>query len=222
MALSDRGAGLTERTQAGLDRHTALSDRGAGLTGRTQAGLDRHTALSDRGAGAGERTQAGLDRHTALSDREASAREGGAFFDPLTGVYFPTAGLMQLEREMTRARLAGLALVLAFIDVDRLAVPKGSRGHGAGDRMLLGVAKALGASVRSYDLLRRTGGDAFVWALSGLDMASVTKRLALVNAALADAPEPGLVRFGLAELRPGDLPEDVVARANAALLLTTG
>jgi len=49
----------------------------------------------------------------------------------------------------------------------------------------------------------------------------VTERLALVNAALADAPEPGLVRFGLAELRPGDLPEDLVARARAALHLTT-
>jgi len=111
---------------------------------------------------------------------------------------------------------------LAFIDVDRLKAINESHGHAAGDRMLLEVAETLGSRVRSYDLLYRPGGDAFVWALSGLDMASVVERLALINAALADAPEPGLVRFGLAELRPGDLPEDLVARASAALLLTTG
>ena len=123
-------------------------------------------------------------------------------------MYLPAAALVELEREMARARLTELALVLAFVDVERLKAINGSHGHAAGDRMLLEVAETLGSRVRSYDLLYPPGGDAFIWAFSGLDMASVTERLALVNAALADAPEPGLVRFGLAELRPGDLPED--------------
>jgi len=114
-----------------------------------------------------------------------------------------------------------MPLVLAFIDVDRLKAVNDSRSHPAGDRMLLEVAHALGAKVRSYDLIHRPGGDGFVWALSGLDLPRVTKRLALVNTALAEGPQPGLVRFGLAELLPGDSPKDLVERASAALHLTT-
>lgn len=178
--------------------------------------------LREAGGWASERTQADLDRHTALADRGASARErDAASLDALTGVCLPAAALVELEREMARARRTELPLVLAFIDVDRLKAINDSQGHAAGDRMLLEVAKTLGSKVRSYDLLYRPGGDAFIWALSGLNMDSVTERLALLNAALADAPEPGLVRFGLAELRPGDLPEDLVARASAELPPTT-
>ncbi len=219
-AQTVRGVGAGGRTQAGLDRDAAQTVRGVGAGGRTQAGLDRDAAQTVRGVGASGRTQAGLDRDTAHSDRDSSAKDEDAFFDPRTGVYFTKASLVQLEREIARARLTQQPLVLALIDIDRLKVPDHAGDHAAGDRMLLGVAKALGASVRSYDLLHRSGGDAFAWALSGLKMATVKKRLAIVNAALADAPEPGLVRFGIAELRPDDLPHDVVERANAALHLT--
>ena len=122
---------------------------------------------------------------------------------------------------MARARRKETPLVLAFIDVDRLKAVNDSRSHPAGDRMLLEVANALGAKVRSYDLILRPGGDGFVWALSGLNLPHVTERLLLVNTALAEGTEPGLVRFGLAELLPGDSPRDLVERASAALHRTT-
>jgi PleD family two-component response regulator len=48
-------------------------------------------------------------------------------------------------------------------------------------------------------------------------MADATRRVALVNAALQEAPEPGSVTVGLAELQPGDSLEDLLARADAAL-----
>ena len=50
--------------------------------------------------------------------------------------------------------------------------------------------------MRSYDLILRPGGDGFVWALSGLDLRRVTKRLALVNTALAKGPSPGWSGLG--------------------------
>ena len=83
------------------------------------------------------------------------------------------------------------------------------------------VANALGAKVRSYHLILPPGGDGFVWAMSGLDLPGVTRRLALVNKALAEGPEPVLVRFGLAQLWPGDSPKDLVERASAALHLSS-
>jgi len=217
-ALADRGAGANERTDAEADRNTALADRGAGAGERNEAGIDRDTALADRGAGAIERSRSERDRDTALADRGASAQErASAFVDDLTGVYLRGAGLMELEREIARARRSALPLVLAFVDVDHLKVINDTLGHAAGDRLLLDVANSFRDRLRSHDLIIRYGGDEFVCAFSGLAMSEATKRLALITAALAAAPEHGSVSVGLAQLREADTPEDLVARADAAL-----
>ncbi len=212
-----RDSGLA-RAAAAADRRRASQDRRAGAGERSQAGRDRDSALADRGAGACERSQAEVDRRTALADRGASAQErASAFFDDLTGVYVRGAGLMELEREIARARRSELPLVLAFVDVDHLKVINDSLGHAAGDRLLLDVANSFRGKLRSHDLIIRYGGDEFVCAFAGLDMSEATTRLALITAALAAAPEHGSVTVGLAQLREGDSPAQLVARADAAL-----
>jgi diguanylate cyclase (GGDEF)-like protein len=214
----DRRAGASERIEAELDRDTALADRGAGASERTEAELDRDTALADRGAGASERTEAELDRDTALADRGASARDReNSSHDDLTGAYLRGAGFIELERDIGRARREGQSLVLVFVDVDRLKAINDSRGHAAGDRMLSAVASGLKSKLRPHDLIIRYGGDEFVCAISGVKAADARKRMALVNAALAAGPEPGSVSVGLSELLPLDSPQDLVARADAAL-----
>jgi diguanylate cyclase (GGDEF)-like protein len=107
--------------------------------------------------------------------------------------------------------------VLAFADVDHLKAINDSRGHAAGDGMLIEVANALRGKLRSHDLIIRWGGDEFVCALPGLTMVDATKRLALVQAALAEGSERGSATVGLAELQRGDTPESLIARADAAL-----
>ena len=206
------------RREAWYDRRRASQDRRAGANERSSAETDRDISLADRGAGASERTHAELDRGTSLADRGASAREReDASVDDLTGVYLRGAGFVDLEREMARAKRTDQPLALAFVDVDRLKGINDSRGHAAGDRMLLSVADTFRAKLRSYDLIIRYGGDEFVCAMSGLTMAAASERFALVNALLAEAPEHGSVTVGLAELRPDDSAEDLVGRADAAL-----
>ncbi len=217
-ALADRGAGAEERTLAEQDRGTALADRGAGAEERTLAEHDRDTALADRGAGASERTQAEHDRDTALADRGASATErDAASLDALTGVYTRGSGFGELEREIARARRTGQPLVVAFVDVDRLKATNDTRGHAAGDRMLVGIAKTLAESLRSYDLVMRYGGDEFVCALPGLTLADAQTRLLSVHEALAESAERGSITVGFAELLPSDTLADLVGRADAAL-----
>ena len=185
---------------------------------RRDAASDRGDASQDRQVGSRDRIEAELDRNNALADRGASAREReSSSHDDLTGAYLRGAGLVELERDIARARRTEQSLVLAFVDVDGLKDVNDSRGHAAGDRMLLEVAKTLSAQLRSYDLIIRFGGDEFVCAMARLTMAEAAKRFALVNAVLAEAPERGSITIGLAELQPDDSPEDLLARADAAL-----
>ncbi|MDP9243704.1 MAG: GGDEF domain-containing protein [Chloroflexota bacterium] len=132
-------------------------------------------------------------------------------------MYLRRAGFVELEREIARVRRTDEPLAVAFVDVDRLKAINDSRGHAAGDQVLLEVANIFRSKLRSHDLIIRYGGDEFVCAISGLNMAAATKRLALVIAALAEASEHGSVSVGLAELQPDDSAEDLVARADAAL-----
>ena len=225
----DLAADLRDQAADGRDRGSHAADAPVGpssapaaapnLAGaRRAAAADRERALRDRGAGASDRVDAELDRASAMADRGASAGDRlQASTDGLTGVYTREAGLLELERDLARVRRTGDPLVLAFVDVDHLKLTNDARGHAAGDRLLRGVAETLRAALRDYDLIIRYGGDEFVCALSGLNMADATKRLAFVNASLAEANEHGSVTVGLAELRPGDSPEDLVARADAAL-----
>lgn len=213
-----RARAALARREAASDRRRSLEDRQAGADERAQAQSDRGTASGDRGSGADERGQAGLDRNTALADRGASAREREySSVDALTGAYLRGPGLVELGREIARARRSAQPLVLAFVDVDGLKAINDSLGHAAGDRLLLQVAGELRAKLRSYDLVIRYGGDEFLWVLSGQTIDEATKRLALVSVAVADGSEHGSMTVGLAELGRDESADDLVARADAEL-----
>jgi diguanylate cyclase (GGDEF)-like protein len=110
-------------------------------------------------------------------------------------------------------------MVVAFFDVDELKTINDSRGHAAGDQMLLQVVQALRSRLRSFDLVIRYGGDEFVCALPGMNMVDARRRLTEINEVLAQAVEPGSVTVGLAEMRNGDSAAELIARADAALYL---
>lgn len=185
---------------------------------RRHAAADRSYSSQDRGAGADDRGRAELDRHAALADRGASAREWRkASVDGLTGVHLRGSGFLALEREMARARRLEAPLMVAFVDVDGLKTINDSRGHAAGDRVLIDVAVALRSKLRSYDLIIRYGGDEFVCAVSGLTMADVKKRFELVSGELGQTGAHPSVTVGFAEFRPDDSLEDLVGRADNAL-----
>jgi hypothetical protein len=64
----------------------------------------------------------------------------------------------------------------------------------------------------------RVGGDEFVCSLYGVTRAAVTERLAHVSAGLAAGPGGGSISVGLADLEPGESLDEVMGRADAALL----
>jgi diguanylate cyclase (GGDEF)-like protein len=187
--------------------------------GRLDAGAisDRTGAWRDRRGAAGDRRHAGDDREAAAIDRGLSARERAASsIDELTGAYRRDPGLMELAREVARAKRREEPFVLAFVDVDRLKVVNDTLGHAAGDHLLRRVVDTLRTHLRSYDLTVRFGGDEFVCGLLNATSSTAAERFSLIGDDLAASP-PASITAGFAELQSHDSVDDLIARADAAL-----
>jgi diguanylate cyclase (GGDEF)-like protein len=210
-------AASSRRGSAG-DRLLNAADRRSSAAQRGESGVDRSTASADREAGDNERCCAGEDRAAALRDRDLSAEDrGAAHLDELTGAYRRGPGFCELERELARATRLQQSLAVVFVDVDGLKIVNDSRGHAAGDQMLIHVAQVLGSKVRSYDTVVRYGGDEFFCVMSGLSAAAAHVRLAEVNRLLHNLDGECSVSIGVAARKAGDTAADLVRRADQAL-----
>jgi diguanylate cyclase (GGDEF)-like protein len=93
-----------------------------------------------------------------------------------------------------------------------------SHGLLAGDALLRLLGDTLRANVRGYDVLVRYGGDELLCAMPNLTAAEETSRFEKIAAALRAADTGHSVTFGLAEAEAGDSLEDLIMRADVALL----
>ena len=66
-----------------------------------------------------------------------------------------------LEREEDRCRRHGLPATVVVVDLDALKQVNDGHGHDAGDELIRGCARVLGATVRIHDTVARLGGDEF-------------------------------------------------------------
>ncbi|MCU1398104.1 MAG: domain S-box/diguanylate cyclase protein [Acidimicrobiales bacterium] len=93
-----------------------------------------------------------------LQDRMASL----ALRDPLTGLANRRLLADLMSSTLRRAVTAGLAIGVAFIDLDDFKSINDQYGHEAGDTVLCAVANRLVSTVRIGDIVARLGGDEFV------------------------------------------------------------
>ena len=178
---------------------------------------DRLEASKDRSGAASDRAHSADDRQVASSERAVSAQDRlAASLDQLTGAHNRDAGLVELDRELARARRSGRGLLLAYLDVDGLKATNDSLGHQAGDQLLRTFAETTRANLRPYDLFVRWGGDEFICGLSDMTVAHANERFSRINAILVTMAGAS-VAVGLAELRDGDTVEQLVDRADQAM-----
>jgi diguanylate cyclase (GGDEF)-like protein/PAS domain S-box-containing protein len=99
--------------------------------------------------------------------------------DPLTGL----ANRAELESRLRSAVARGGRVALLLVDLDNFRLVNDSLGHGAGDRLLRGIAARLHGVEGAGGLLARAGGDEFAVLLAGEEgpevaAAAVADRLA--------------------------------------------
>ncbi len=84
-----------------------------------------------------------------------------AVTDDLTGLFARRHFHRLVDRELERARQAGLAASLLIFDVDEFKQVNDSLGHRVGDEVLRSVAATCREQLRGIDLFSRYGGDEF-------------------------------------------------------------
>jgi len=203
------------------DERARAKHRALAAQHRSETAENRSMAAEDREAAACDREQAACDLAQALTERDALAAQlTVAETDALTGVR--TRGLVDLDRELSRCRRTGAALVVCYIDVVGLKARNDSAGHHAGDELLKRVVGTVRSHLRAYDLIIRLGGDEFLCAMSDMSLTDARQRLGRVSDALGASVHSGAIRVGFAQLTPEDSAAQLIARADGELLRHRG
>jgi len=129
------------------------------------------------------------------------AAERRAATDALTGLANRAAFIRVLETATAQAGRHGGGFALAFIDLDGFKSINDTRGHAAGDEVLVAVAARIRAVARASDQLCRLGGDEFVILLDGIAAEEQAAHAAARYAAAIEEPialaDGGMVRVGV-------------------------
>lgn len=134
-------------------------------------------------------------------------------------------GLMRaLERAVARRERYDEPSALLFVDLDGLKDINDEHGHTAGDQALLEVSAALVEGTRKGDTVARIGGDEFCVLLERADFDRACESAARLIENVGDrfldegGERIGLsIAIGVATIEKGDLPGDVLERADRAM-----
>jgi len=81
--------------------------------------------------------------------------------DPLTGIANRRQLFGALNEALDRARISGERIGVFFLDIDNFKTLNDSMGHSYGDRVLIAIARRLGAISQDRGFAARLGGDEF-------------------------------------------------------------
>jgi diguanylate cyclase (GGDEF)-like protein/PAS domain S-box-containing protein len=152
-----------------------------------------------------------------------------ASHDELTGL--PRRAVLE-ERTvlaLNRQRRERKPVAMLYMDLDRFKVMNDTYGHEAGDRLLVAIAKRLGALVRPTDVVSRVGGDEFVILCEGMGEAAASRLAKRIIEVVSEPIDFEGVRLsvkpsvGIALTRdPETSPSELLYDADAAMYFAKG
>lgn len=149
-----------------------------------------------------------------------------ATIDALTGLH--NRGWLDdmFGREIKRSTRDGLTACLLMIDVDHFKNINDEYGHLTGDRVLVAVGESIRKPLRPNDLVARFGGEEFSVLLPETSLQNAVtiagrlrERISEADPVKVDNKELAkvTVSIGVAEFKPGDSLETMIASADAAM-----
>jgi diguanylate cyclase (GGDEF)-like protein len=145
--------------------------------------------------------------------------------DSLSKLFNQSYFLEEFQAQTDEAHAAGKTLSLILLDIDDFKRHNDLYGHLEGDKVLSSLGITIRSKIRGTDIACRYGGEEFTVILPSTkikDGIMVAERIRSAFASLSFEPEPGLsvgttVSLGVAELRPGELPRELLHRADMAM-----
>ncbi|EQD27508.1 GGDEF domain protein, partial [mine drainage metagenome] len=114
--------------------------------------------------------------------------------------------------EIARAERQKSLLSVAIVDLDHFKFVNDTRGHAAGDELLVDIAERWKSALRTVDLMARYGGDEFVLVLPDCMLEDADKVLKRLQTSATQG-----CSAGIASWRKGDTASTILARADKAL-----
>lgn len=117
--------------------------------------------------------------------RKIFGKEEESGTDPMTGIPNRKGLEIILATELPLAQRLGVDSVNFEIDLDGLKILNDTRGHEAGDKLILDFVEAVRSSVRGSDAFARIGGDEFRLILFGTSLENAGVKWNEIKARLA-------------------------------------
>lgn len=117
-----------------------------------------------------------------------NALQEAATIDPLTRLFNRRAMLERFELEIARCQRHRLPFTVMFVDLDHFKTVNDTKGHDAGDSILVEVGVRMKSMVRSQDSIARWGGEEFVLLLPETGLNSGRLVAEKIRSRIADVP----------------------------------
>ncbi len=156
------------------------------------------------------------------TDRVRAEFEHLATHDSLTNALTRRHLTEVCQQELERCNRHGRVMSLLLIDVDHFKAINDSRGHQAGDQVLVQFVSAVNTLLRSADVMGRLGGEEFVVLLpeTSIEVARIVAERIRAKVAELILPAPFTVSIGVTTNKPAaDTVDALMARADTAMYL---
>ncbi|MGB9731729.1 diguanylate cyclase [Calditerrivibrio nitroreducens] len=145
--------------------------------------------------------------------------------DPLTGLFNRKFMIKKIEEEIERGKRYGSKFSIIFLDIDNFKRMNDVYGHIVGDFVLKYLANIIKSELRKVDYAFRYGGEEMVILLSETNLENALKfserLLEVVRNTIFKYKTEDLkitVSIGVAEFKPGETIEQLIERADMAML----